>query len=327
MRTIALFAYPDCVGLDLIGPMEAFYIAAQMAVRNGLSEQPAYTIELLGPRPGPVRLVSGLEVIVQGTLSEHRGPLDTLMVVGGRGVEPLMKDPATLKALRTCATRARRLASVCTGAFLLAEAGLLRGKRATTHWGSADMLKQYEQVDVCPDRLFVRDGQVWTSAGITAGVDMALAMIEEDLGAGLALDVARYLVMFLKRPGGQTQFSRALSLQIAERGPIAEVIEWVSDHLDEDLSGARLAKRSGMSERAFARAFRDQTNASPARYVQQLRLERARQMLERSSESVKQIAHRCGFDNPSTLRRVFRSDLGVSPREYRARFQTSGSPN
>ena len=219
-------------------------------------------------------------------------------------------------------TRSRRVASVCTGAFLLARAGLLDGRRATTHWAScADLAARYPAVKVEADPIFVRDGDVATSAGVTAGMDLALALVEEDLGRDVALEAARHLVVFLQRPGGQAQFSAQLAAQTADRAPLRQLQAWIPDHLDEDLSVPALARRACMSDRNFARAFRRETGRTPGAYVEAARVERARIALETGDLPVEAIARQVGFGTVETLRRAFRRQVGVSPIEYRTRFR------
>jgi transcriptional regulator GlxA family with amidase domain len=256
-----------------------------------------------------------------GTIAGCRGAIDTLMVVGGDGVSAAERDERLIAFLRRAAARSRRVTSVCTGAFLLARAGLLDGREATTHWSScSELAERYPSVAVQSDPIFVRSGNVATSAGVTAGIDLALALVEEDLGPKAARDVARWLVLFLRRPGGQSQFSAALAGQRAEREPLRELQAWIVDHLDEDLSVPALATRAYMSPRNFARAFKREVGMTPAAYAEALRVERARALLETAGENVEQVARRCGFGTVETMRRVFRRRLGVSPSDYRQRF-------
>jgi transcriptional regulator GlxA family with amidase domain len=215
---------------------------------------------------------------------------------------------------------------VCTGAFLLAKAGLLDGRRATTHWAScAELARRYPDTRVEPDPIFVRDGNVFTSAGVTAGMDLTLALVEDDLGREVALEAARWLVVFLKRPGGQAQFSAQLAAQTADRAPLRELQAWIPDHLDEDLSVAALARRACMSDRNFARAFRRETGMTPAAYVEAARVERARIALESGDLAVEEVARQAGFGTVETMRRAFRRRVGVSPINYRARFRTEAA--
>jgi transcriptional regulator GlxA family with amidase domain len=311
VRRILILAFPDVQSLDVAGPAEVFAAAGE-----------EYRIEVVAPAAGVVRAASGLSLWADRAVSDVRGPLDTLVVAGGEGTPAVMADATVLAAVRRLAAKSARVASVCSGAFVLAAAGLLDGRRATTHWGWCDVLAEaFPTVTVEPDRIFVRDGNVWTSAGVTAGIDLALAMVEEDLGRDVALAVARRLVVFLKRPGGQSQFSAQLAGQLAERRPLGELQAWVADHLDEDLSVERLAERAAMSTRNFSRTFRREVGVTPARFVERARVEGARRLLEESSASVDEIAARCGFGTAETMRRTFLRSLHVNPSEYRHRFQ------
>jgi transcriptional regulator GlxA family with amidase domain len=237
--------------------------------------------------------------------------------------EAMECPPADLvEAVRAAHDGGARVASICTGAFVLAAAGLLDGRRATTHWASCRSLaERHPRVEVDPDPIFVRDGDVWTSAGVTAGLDLALALVEEDLGRRVALEVARWLVVFLQRPGGQSQFSAPLVAQAAQRRPLRDLQAWVAEHLGEDLTVARLAERVAMSERTFSRAFRRETGITPAVWVEGLRVERARMALEDSDAGVHVVARACGFGSVETLRRAFHRRLGVGPAAYRSRFR------
>jgi transcriptional regulator GlxA family with amidase domain len=218
--------------------------------------------------------------------------------------------------------RARRTTSVCTGSYLLAAAGLLDGRRATTHWAwCGGLAARYPTVQVDPDPVYIRDGDVWTSAGVTAGIDLALALVEDDLGPEVALAVARMLIVFLKRPGGQSQFSGALSAQLATRPALRELQAWIAGHLDEDLSVAALAARANLSERSFARSFHAEVGQTPAAYVEALRVERARALLEDGAESLEAVARAGGFTSTEVLRRAFHRRVGVSPAAYRERFR------
>jgi transcriptional regulator GlxA family with amidase domain len=268
-----------------------------------------------------VRGTSGLTLVPDGAIAGVGGAIDTLVVAGGAGVFAATEDRRLIAWLRRASLRARRTASVCTGALLLAEAGLLDGRRATTHWAYCDRLaERYPRVTVERDRIFVRDGDVATSAGVTAGMDLALALIEEDHGAATALATARSLVLYVRRPGGQSQFSTALAGQPARREPLRDLQAWVIEHLDADLSVPALAARVHMSERHFARAFRAETGRTPAAYVEAARIERARRELETSDLGVDAVAARCGFGTVETMRRAFNRRLGVNPAAYRARF-------
>jgi transcriptional regulator GlxA family with amidase domain len=315
MRRVVIVAFPGVQTLDVTGPAEVLRAATRI-------KPPGYevTVAATDKRPLPTSTVS---LMPDARLDElARGPIDTLIVAGGTGTRAAEDDERLIAWLSEAARRSGRVTSVCTGAFLLARAGLLDGRRATTHWAScAELAARYPGVAVEPDPIFVRDGNVATSAGVTAGMDLALALVEEDLGRQTALDAARWLVLFLQRPGGQAQFSAQLSTQMAERRPLRELQAWIPDHLDEDLTVPALARRACMSERNFARAFRRETGLTPGAYVEAARVERARIALETGGLPVEEVARRCGFGTVETMRRAFRRQVGVSPAEYRTRFR------
>jgi transcriptional regulator GlxA family with amidase domain len=250
-----------------------------------------------------------------------RGRIDTLLVAGGDGVLAAAADPEVVRHVRRLARGARRVTSVCSGAFVLAEAGLLDGRRVTTHWRRcAQLAERYPAVTVDPDPIFVRDGDVWTSAGVTAGMDLALALVEQDRGREVALAIARQLVMYVQRPGGQAQFSAALQAQRADRDVLRELQAWLPDHLDDDLAVAALARRVAMSPRHFAREFTAEGGVTPARHVEDLRVEAARRLLESTRRGVEDIAAACGFGTAETMRRAFLRSVRVPPADYRRRF-------
>jgi transcriptional regulator GlxA family with amidase domain len=265
-----------------------------------------------------------LELLVRRSFTEVRGGVDTLILAGGIGARRALGERAVIGWIRRIAPRVRRLASVCTGAFLLAEAGLLDGRRATTHWRSCPLLaERYPRIAVDPDPIFVRDRRVYTSAGITAGMDLALALVEEDHGREVALAVARELVMFLKRPGGQSQFSVPLMAQATDHQPIRELQGWIGEHLAADLSVAALARRAAMSPRNFARVFTRGVGVTPARFVERARVEAARRRLEESSLRVDAVATECGFSSAEVMRRTFLRTVRVTPADYRQRFRSA----
>ncbi len=321
-RRIVLVAFENAQILDVTGPLEIFSGASRKLAAERPSEPPPYAIEIAALRRGPLRCSSGLRVVADRSLAEVRGAVDTLLVAGGMGVEAALGDVRYSSAIRRIAARARRVASVCTGAFLLAEAGLLDGRQATTHWEVCDRLaSRYPRVRVDPNPIFVRDGSVYSSAGVTAGMDLALALVEEDLGREIALHVARQMVLFLRRPGGQSQFSAQLAMQQADREPVRDLQTWIADHPDADLSVDRLASRAAMSPRNFARVFRREIGATPGRFVERVRVEAARRRLEESSHGVDAIATQCGFGTAESMRRAFLRTLRVSPSAYRSRFR------
>ena len=323
-RHIVFVAFPDVQVLDVTGPLEVFGRAARLLVERGLRRDLAYFVEIVGPTAGPIETSSGIAIVAKRSFRDVRNNVDTLLVAGGRGSRRAAQDPALRAWLARMAPRVRRLGSVCTGTFILAATGLLDGKRATTHWASCETLaKTYPRVRVESDPIFVRDGRVYTSAGVTAGMDLALALVEEDFGRHVALGVARQLVMFLQRPGGQSQFSSQLAIQTADREPLRELVEWIADHLAGDLSVPVLAERVAMSPRHFARVFTSEMNMTPARFVEVQRVEAARRRLEESSDGVERVAATCGFGGAEVMRRTFLRTVRVSPTDYRNRFRSS----
>ncbi len=321
-KTILFLAAPGTQILDVTGPFQIFVRAAELYVRENPSRKSPYRVLLASTtHRKAVRTNCGLLLTGSETFRSVRGPIDTLLVAGGSGLENAARDEELLAWLRSTARHVRRVGSICTGAFLLASAGLLNGKRATTHWKWAGELGQrFQRITVDPDPIYIRDGNTYTTAGITAGMDLALALVEEDLGSPMALKVAREMVLYLRRGGGQSQFSTAMSLQASDRRQIEETRTWALDHLEEDLSVHRLAERAGMSPRNFARVFLKDTGTTPARYVERLRVEAARRRLEESRDKLEKVAEDCGFGSLSSLRRAFLRSLRVAPADYRNRF-------
>jgi transcriptional regulator GlxA family with amidase domain len=321
-RQVAILAFEGIQSLDLTGPLEVL-ASARRHLRSADREDRGYQVRVLSRDGLPLRTSSGLCIEPDGSLGDITSPLDTLIVPGGPGTTAAGKDPETLEWILRTSAIARRTASVCTGAFLLAGAGLLDGRRATTHWAWAEELqRRYPQILVDPDPIFVRDGSIWTSAGVTAGMDLALALLEEDTDREAALLIARQLVLFLRRPGNQSQFSATLAAQQPGREPLREVQRQVLEDISGVHSVEAMAARAHMSPRHFARAFRAETGTTPARYVERVRLESARRHLEDSPDPVAAVAARCGFGTPETMRRAFLRALGVSPAEYRRRFHS-----
>jgi transcriptional regulator GlxA family with amidase domain len=319
-RKIAILVYPGVQSLDVTGPQEVF-VGAHSLLHATDSSDHGYEVRVISRDGVPLRCSSGLEIVPDGDFSHAPTRLDTLIVAGGYGSREASFDRATLDWIAQASVRARRTASVCTGAFLLAAAGLLNGRRATTHWGAAsELARLYPSVHVDPEPIFLRDGPVWTSAGVTAGMDLALALVEEDLSRDLALTIARHLVLFLRRPGNQSQFSATLASQEPLREPLREARRHILENISGDLSVETLAQLAHMSPRHFARSFRAETGVTPARYVESVRVEAARRALEDTPAPVASIASACGFGTPETMRRSFLRALGVAPAEYRRRF-------
>jgi transcriptional regulator GlxA family with amidase domain len=316
-RRVVLVAYPDILALDLTGPLEVFSMANRFR-RQGAGE---YATEVVSADGGPIRATSGIEIAAHRSISDCRGPIDTLLIAGGEGVEQAVRDDRLVAWLRAAARRSRRVSSVCTGSFLLAQAGLLDGRRATSHWSACPQLARlFPAITVDPDPIFIRDGNVWTSAGVTAGMDLALALVEDDLGAETAREIARWLVLFVQRSGGQAQFSAQLAAQRPERETLAELESWIADHLQDDLSVPVLAARACMSVRNFSRRFAQELGVTPASYVEAVRVEAARRLLESTGRSLADIAAVCGFGTVETMHRSFKRTVRVTPNAYRRHF-------
>ena len=317
VRPVALVVFDRAQSLDVTGPLEVLHHASAL-VEDG------YRVDLVGRS---ARTSSGLSLAPLVAPEALAGAeLDTLLVAGGEGAREAGHAGDLVPWIAASAGRARRVASVCTGAFLLARAGLLDGRRATTHWAwCATLARRHPMVRVEADPIFVRDGDVWTSAGVTAGMDLALALVEDDHGPEVALEVARRLVLFARRPGGQSQFSAQLTAEAAEREPLRELQAWIGENVDADLSVGALAARVHMSPRNFARTFAREVGVTPAVYVESVRVEQARTRLERGRAPLASVARSCGFGSAETMRRAFHRRLGVAPADYRTRFPTRRS--
>jgi transcriptional regulator GlxA family with amidase domain len=321
IRTVAIVAYPGVQSLDVTGPFEVFAGALRAAAAHDIDA--GYDVSVVAAEPGPVTCESGIALIASA-LPEPDVRLDTLLLPGGGGVEDARHDRALVGWIGHAASRARRVATVCSGALLGAEAGLLDGRRVTTHWARADQLAaEYPLVEVDADPIYVRDGEVWTSAGVTAGIDLALALVDDDLGSDVSQLIARWLVMYLHRPGGQTQFATPVWVRRAERSPVREAQSRVEATPDGDHRVSSMAEAASMSERHFTRVFTAEVGESPGRFVERVRTEAARRELESTHDTLDVIASRCGFGSPETLRRAFHRRLRTSPDAYRRRFATT----
>jgi transcriptional regulator GlxA family with amidase domain len=304
--------------------VEIAAIADALFEANVQTGQHHYRVRLISEHREPIRTASGLTIVADATLDEISEPIDTLVVPPTHGV-PHPPSATVTEWLRAQAPRTRRYGSACTGAFILGAAGLLSGRRVTTHWQYArDLAALYPDAIVESDRIFVRDGPMFSSAGVTSAFDLVLSLIEEDLGREAALAVARFLVMYLKRPGGQSQFSAQLAAQFVAREPIQRVQQWIRDHLRQDLSVAQLAREAGMSQRNFARAFVQETHVTPADFVELTRIDEARRLLEETKLPLQRVAFNSGFSGTQAMRRAFCRRLDVTPNEYRERFRTTG---
>jgi transcriptional regulator GlxA family with amidase domain len=334
-RQVVILLFDGVQSLDVTGPLEVFSAAERLLASRLASRGPdgqggerqggderGYQITTLSGDGARLRTSSGLTIVPDGSLADAPREIDTLIVPGGDGSRAAASDERLLAWVAQTSARARRTASVCTGAFVLAAAGLLDGKRATTHWSSAGRLaRMYPAVAVDPDPIFIRDGELWTSAGVTAGMDLTLALVEDDHDREAALTIARHLVLFLRRPGNQSQFSATLAAQEPQREPLREVQRRVVEDVAGEHTVEAMAAHAQLSPRHFARAFRAETGVTPARYVERVRLEAARGRLEDTAEPIAAIATACGFGTAETMRRVFLRALEVGPAEYRRRFQ------
>jgi transcriptional regulator GlxA family with amidase domain len=321
-RNVVIVAYPGMQSLDAVGPFEVFAGATRVATSTGTR---GYSVGLVSVGAGPVPSGSGIEL---GTdpLPPPEERIDTLVLPGGDQARSARSDTALMAWIAATAPRCRRVATVCTGAFIAAEAGLLEGRRVTTHWASAGQLAaEYPGLEVDADPIYIRDGKYWTSAGVTAGIDLALALVEEDLGSDVAQTVARWLVMFLHRPGGQTQFSSPVWVPRAERSTVRAVQHLVESAPAGDHRLPALAAAAAMSVRHFTRVFTDEVGETPGRFVERVRLEAARRALETTTDTLEVVADACGFGSAETLRRVFQRRLNVAPDSYRRRFRTGGT--
>jgi transcriptional regulator GlxA family with amidase domain len=319
-RRIVFLTYHGISLLDLAGPLEAFQVAAAF---NGTKSRGAlYECILMSHKGGSIMTADGVKLTTRSVRSMSGLTIDTLIVPGAFSVDDVLRDSTLINWVRKRESGCRRVCSVCIGSFLLAAAGLLDGRRAATHWMHCNRLaRQFPSVEVDPDSLFVREGKLWTSAGVTSGIDLALALIEQDMGRQAAMNVARILVVYLKRAGGQSQYSALLAAQAAgETDSFGELECWIAENLKKNLSVEVLAGRVGMSPRNFARVYTVQRGRTPAKAVEAIRVDAARRLLEDSKERIEAIALRCGFHSEEHLRGTFVRNLGIPPVEYRKRF-------
>ncbi|MDH5257664.1 MAG: GlxA family transcriptional regulator [Gammaproteobacteria bacterium] len=322
-HNVIMVGFENAQILDITGPLEVFSRTSRWLVDHGYTKNLPYAVELVAASEGEFSCSSGISLVATRSYRDV-SDVDTLLVSGGIGYQTVCESEALLDWIRTKATEVKRVGSICTGAFILAKAGLLENKKATTHWAYCEKLRlDGETINVETDAIYVKQGKVYTSAGVTSGMDMALAMVEEDWGKKVALAVAQELVLYLKRPGGQSQFSRQLGMQEAEDSKIAQLQVWMRENPVENLSVPTLAERMAMSERNFVRRFSDEVGTTPAKYVEQIRVEMARRCLEDTDWPIEKLAKQSGFNNAETLRRTFLRNVGVTPKEYRTRFQSA----
>lgn len=313
-QQIVIVTFPSAQILDVTGPLEVFSSASRFLPFA------RYRTVIVSTHGGPVVSTSGLEFLTT-PIADVLGPIDTLVVSGGRDMDDASADEHLIRHIRRLAYLARRTTSVCSGAFLLAATGLLDGRRVTTHWAECELLtRKYPAVSVEPDAIYVHDGNVWTSAGVTAGIDLALALVADDHGRRAAATVARQLVVYLRRSGGQGQFSAVLAAQSEDHEPVRDVLAWIPDHLTKDLSVPALAIRAHLSDRQFSRVFKSEVGITPAEHVEAVRMEAACRLLETTSGSIDQVARTSGFGTPETMIRAFRRRLNTTPREHRQHF-------
>ncbi|HEV7328482.1 MAG TPA: GlxA family transcriptional regulator [Bosea sp. (in: a-proteobacteria)] len=314
VRYVTIFAPANVHSLEISGVMDAFHEA------NRHHGDVLYDVCVVSENEEPIRCASGLRIVPDRTIRDALAVSDTFVVTGTYGA-PVTPDGAVLTWIREQARSARRYGAVCTGTFLIGDAGLIDGRRVTTHWNYlAELLARFPDARIEADAIFVRDGALFTSAGVTAAIDLALALIEEDHGRDLALAVARHMVVYLKRPGGQAQFSAHLAAQLSHRTPIETIQLWATEHPDADLSTTELAARAAMSPRNFTRIFRQETGLTPAAFVERLRLDMARRLLEETSLPLATVARASGLGTAYSARRAFLRRLGITMRQYRARF-------
>ncbi|NTF44348.1 GlxA family transcriptional regulator [Rhizobium rhizogenes] len=316
-RTIVIVVPDNAQSLDVSGPFDVFLEANRQAPGKA-----NYHIRTLSAQRERTVRAGGISLVTDGTIYDDDSGIDTLLIAGTPDYLQAYQGNELHQWLRRRIPSTRRHGSVCTGAFFLAAAGLLDGHTATTHWQhAAELADRFPEVNVVPDQIYVEDGPLWTSAGVTAGIDLALKLIEDDHGRELALRVAKRLVVFLKRPGGQSQFSVHLAAQIATEGRIQSIQHWILDHLSLDLTLAALASRTAMSVRNFSRVFLQETGATPADFVEMARVDSARRLLEDTEMPLQRVASSCGFANPDTMRKAFLRRIGTGPSEYRERFR------
>ncbi len=318
-RTIEFFLFPDAVGLDIVGPLEVFSSASQLLMERGQKSK-IYQFCFSAEEVGKIKLSSGLELHADKKIGTSM-PSSVFLVPGGMGVDKVVQNSGLLKKIKAVAERSRLVVSVCGGAFILAACGLLNDKQATTHWQSTKQLAdKYPDINVIPDAIYVRDGKIATSAGVTAGIDLALALVEEDFDSTLAMEVAKLLVLYLRRPGFQTQFSVPLELNVRTSNRFSDLHHWASKRMHLPLTVDTLANQVGMSPRNFSRVFTTDTGISPGKYIESLRVEFARELLESGKESIEEIARLSGFQRDERLRRAFLRRFGITPTQYRFHF-------
>ncbi len=319
VHIIEFIIYPGAMGLDITGPLEVFHTATAVLRQNSVNKE-GYQAQFVAARKGPVRLSSGLEIVAQANFNKPT-PADILLVPGGDGIDDLLAEGTIIKYLRQRSKQVKRIVSVCKGSFLLAATGMLNDKSATTHWMTADDLaKNYPAVNVKSEAIFTRDGNIYTSAGVTTGIDLALHIVEEDFGSAVAMETARLLVIYYRRPGSQSQFSSPLKAQERAGSRFAQLHQWLIKNLHHPINVEQMASRANMSARNFARVFKAETGLTPNKYLEMLRLDLAKEMISTGGNSLENIATESGFGREERLRRAFIRQFGVTPSQYRQHF-------
>jgi transcriptional regulator GlxA family with amidase domain len=321
IRLIEFFLYPGATGLDIMGPLDVFSTATQI-LKQRQGGHKGYQAVFSADRPGPVKLNSGLRL--HADLAVGAGaPPDIILIPGGLNIDQVTRNKDLIDRIRSKAKKAKQIVSVCNGAFILAACGLLKGKKATTHWHAANSLAEtFPDIDVYPDAIYICDGNVLTSAGVTAGIDLALSMVEEHHDASVAMEVARILVLYLRRPGNQSQFSAPVELRAKAGKQFSELHDWILKNMARPITVESLADHAAMSPRNFCRVFTKKTGSTPGKYVEAMRLSRAREFLESSDMSMEAIAEACGFMREERFRRAFIRHLGIAPSQYRFHFRS-----
>lgn len=322
LREIAQIIFNNAQILDITGPNEVFAQVNEFLAKSNGSNRPAYKLTLVSEKKGPVAMSSGLKLVADESFETFKPTkLNTLLVAGGSGVYEAMCQESLLLFVKAQSSTAARIASICTGTFILAEAKLLSGNQATTHWSRCEKLsRMFPEIEVKPDKIFIKDGNLYSSAGVTAGIDLALALVEEDFGRDMALQVAKQLVVFIKRQGGQSQFSSHLANESAVSGFLKDTLKWINQNPSQNMSIGILADRCAMSERNFSRVFKREIGITPGKYVEKMRVECAANMIESQNMGFKSIADACGFKSEERLRRAFIRQLNIHPHLYRKNF-------
>lgn len=319
---VAVLGFPNAMALDFVGPMDVFAYANELSLSHSPAQNAPYQSRLYSLDGGPFTAYNGMRVLAEGSYRDISADADTLLVLsGGYGVAEVMQDHNFIAWLRQHGPSFKRVLSICSATFILAQAGLISGKTVTTHWVACDLLRHaFPDVQVNENAIYIRNDRIYTSAGVSTGIDLALAVVMEDLGRELAMQVAQHLVLYLHRPGGQRQFSQVMALQRQQRGSFNDLAVWMSENLHKAIDVETLAQQACMSPRHFSRKFLQETGTSPMRFLSQIRLEKSRALLEQGELPIQAVASACGFQSAETFRRQFQERYGLSPMHYQGRF-------